>query len=151
LCWMGSYLTGRKQRVKLKDYLSESIQCDDHRECWILFSVFQEIFVTRILIKLYTSFVRPILEHAASVWSPHKSVHSERLERVQHNFIRYAVRRLPWRLWPLPTYDARCLLIGLEVLFLRGTFWLAGSIVRTLLSCYDLRRSLTQGGVTRGY
>jgi hypothetical protein len=35
---------------------------------------------------------------------------------MQHNFIRYAVRRLPWRVWPLPAYDARCLLIGLEVL-----------------------------------
>jgi hypothetical protein len=27
LCWMGSYLTGRTQRIKLEDYLSESIQC----------------------------------------------------------------------------------------------------------------------------
>jgi hypothetical protein len=27
LCWMESYLTGRTQRVKLKDYFSESIQC----------------------------------------------------------------------------------------------------------------------------
>jgi hypothetical protein len=27
LCWMGSYLTGQTQRVKLEDYLSESIQC----------------------------------------------------------------------------------------------------------------------------
>jgi hypothetical protein len=27
LCRMGSYLTGRTQRVKLEDYLSESIQC----------------------------------------------------------------------------------------------------------------------------
>jgi hypothetical protein len=27
LCWMGSYLTGRTQRVKLDDYLSESNQC----------------------------------------------------------------------------------------------------------------------------
>jgi hypothetical protein len=43
-------------------------------------------------------------------------VHSERLERVQHNFIRYAVRRLPCIVWPLPAYDARCLLMGLEVL-----------------------------------
>jgi hypothetical protein len=34
---------------------------------------------------LYTSLVRPNLEHAASVW----------LEQVQLNFIRYAVRRLP--------------------------------------------------------
>jgi hypothetical protein len=46
----------------------------------------------------------------------HLSVHSERLERVHHNFIRYAVRRLPWIVWPLLAYDARCLLIGLEVL-----------------------------------
>jgi hypothetical protein len=65
---------------------------------------------------LYTSLVRPNLEHAACVWSPHQSVHFERLKPVQHNFIRYAVRRLPWRVWPLPAYDARCLLIGLEVL-----------------------------------
>jgi hypothetical protein len=66
---------------------------------------------------LYTSLVRPNLEHATCVWSPHQSVHSKRLERVQNNFIRYAVGRLPpWRVWPLPAYDARCLLIGLEVL-----------------------------------
>jgi hypothetical protein len=38
-----------------------------------------------------------------------------------------------------------------ELLSLRETFWLAGSIVRTLFSCYDLRMSLTQGSVTRGY
>jgi hypothetical protein len=37
------------------------------------------------------------------------------------------------------------------VLSLRGIFWLAGSIVRTLLSCYDLRRFLTQSSVTRSY
>jgi hypothetical protein len=48
---------------------------------------------------LYTSLV--------SVWSPQQSVHSEWLKRVQHNFIRYTV--LPWRVWPLPAYDARCL------------------------------------------
>jgi hypothetical protein len=54
------------------------------------------------------------------------SINATALERV---------RRLPWRVWPLPANDARCLLIGLEVLFvkrivrvpsLRGTFWLAG-------------------------
>jgi hypothetical protein len=70
---------------------------------------------------LYTLLVRPNLEYAACVWSPHQSVHSERLERVQHNFIRHAVRRLPWRVWPLPAYDARCPLTGLEVLSDRRT------------------------------
>jgi hypothetical protein len=95
------------------------------------------------------SLVRPNLEHVACVWLPHQSVHSERLEHVQHNFIRYAVRRLPWRVWPLPAL--RCSPTGKlsPVLALRGTFWLAGSIVRILLSCYDLRRFFTQGGVTR--
>jgi hypothetical protein len=65
---------------------------------------------------LYISLVRPNFEHADCVWSPHQSVQSERLERVQHNFIRYAVRRLTWRVWPFPAYDARYLLIGLEML-----------------------------------
>jgi hypothetical protein len=27
LCWMGSYLTGRKQQIGLEDYLSGTIQC----------------------------------------------------------------------------------------------------------------------------
>jgi hypothetical protein len=93
---------------------------------------FRDLFTHKTL---YTSLVRPNHENAACIWSPHQSVHSERLERVQHNFIRYAVRQLPWRVWPLPAYDVRCLLIGLEVLpteelspvpSLRGTFWLAG-------------------------
>jgi hypothetical protein len=65
---------------------------------------------------LCTSLVRPNLEHAACVWSLHQSVHSVWLAQVQHNFIRYAVRRLPWRMWPLPAYDSRRLLIGFQVL-----------------------------------
>jgi hypothetical protein len=64
---------------------------------------------------LYTALVRPNLEHAMCVLSPHQSVHFERLKRMQLNFIRYALRRLPFRVWPLPTCDSRCLLIGLEV------------------------------------
>jgi hypothetical protein len=92
----------------------------NRRECWVFLGVFQESFMTRIYPKtLYTSLVRPNLEHATCVWSPHQSVHSERLEQVQHNFIHYAVRWLPWRVWPLPPYDARCLLIGLEIFSVR--------------------------------
>jgi hypothetical protein len=89
----------------------------NHRECCVLLSDFKGFSWPIYSYKtLYTSFVRPNLEYAACVWSPHQSVQSERLQRVQHNFIRYSVLRLPWRVWPLPAYDARCLLIGLEVL-----------------------------------
>jgi hypothetical protein len=90
---------------------------------------------------LYTSLGRPNLEHAACVWSHHQSVHSEQLERVQHNFIRYAVRRLPWRVWPLTAYDARCLLIGLEVLSDRrivASAFFARDILVGRVNCADL-------------
>jgi hypothetical protein len=103
---------------------------------------------------LYTSLVRPNLEHAACVWSPHQPVHSERLERVQHNFIRYSVRRLPWWVWPLPNGSwgalrqencRQCALFTQDILVGRV------DCADLMLSCYDLRRSLTQDGGTRGY
>jgi hypothetical protein len=45
---------------------------------------------------------------ASCVWS--------RIERIQHNFIRFALRGLCWTTQPLPLYESRCLLLGLEVL-----------------------------------
>jgi hypothetical protein len=68
-------------------------------------------------------------------------VHSERLARVQHNFIRIAVRRLPWRVWPLPACDARRLLIGLEVLFdmkINASALFARDILVGRVDCADL-------------
>ena len=41
-----------------------------------------------ILTKLYKSLVRPHLEYCVSVWSPHYVKDRERLEKVQHRFMR---------------------------------------------------------------
>jgi hypothetical protein len=35
---------------------------------------------------------------------------------MQHSFVRFALRGLGWAIWPLPPYDARCLLVDLESL-----------------------------------
>jgi hypothetical protein len=55
-------------------------------------------------------FVRPDLEYASCMWSPH----STKIEHIQHNFIRFALRGLDWTAQPLPSYES--LLLGLEVL-----------------------------------
>jgi hypothetical protein len=62
------------------------------------------------------AFDRPGLEYASCVWSPHKEIHSARIERIQHNFIRFALRGLGWTTQPLPPCESRCLLLRLEVL-----------------------------------
>jgi hypothetical protein len=62
------------------------------------------------------AFVRLGLEYASCVWSLHQEVHSARIERIQNNFIIFALRDLGWTIQPLPPYESRCLLLGLEVL-----------------------------------
>ena len=66
---------------------------------------------------LYCSLVRPLVENASLIWSPHQLVWSLRIERVQKRFIRLALRDLPWRdPLNLPPYPERCRLIGLDTL-----------------------------------
>jgi hypothetical protein len=43
---------------------------------------FQDYYALKTL---FVSLVRPNLEYASVVWSPHQACHSERIERIQHN------------------------------------------------------------------
>ena len=36
--------------------------------------------------RIYVTYVRPLLEYAFNVWSPHLSVHINSIERVQRHF-----------------------------------------------------------------
>jgi hypothetical protein len=45
-----------------------------------------------------------------------QEVHSARIERIHHKFIRFALRGLGWTTQLLPPYESKCLLLGLEVL-----------------------------------
>lgn len=65
---------------------------------------------------LYVSYVRSILEYCSVVWSPYQDVHSNRIESVQKQFLLFALRKLGWASYPLPSYESRCMLINLETL-----------------------------------
>jgi len=66
---------------------------------------------------LFTSIVRPNLEYASQVWSPTYRDHVSRLEAVQRNFLRYALRNLQWaNPIVLPPYKDRLLLIDMKTL-----------------------------------
>ena len=81
---------------------------------------FQDPYTIKLL---YITYVRPILEYCSIVWNPYSVVHEERIESVQKQFLLYALRKLNWTAFPLPTYEARCMLISIQTLQERRTFF----------------------------
>ena len=61
---------------------------------------------------LYSMFVRSKLEYGAIIWSPHCSTHIARIEKIQKRFIRYSLPYLE-NIYPLPSYESRCLHLGM--------------------------------------
>lgn len=76
------------------------------------------------------SFVRSKLEYASFIWNPYYAVHSNRLERIQKVFLKFALQSLNF-VEPIPSYNARCLLINLKSLHSRR-------ITLSLLFVYDV-------------
>lgn len=80
-------------------------------------SYFTDVYTLKTL---FCTLVRSILEYAVPIWAPYHVVHAIRLERVQKQFIRFALRQLPWNdPVNLPDYPSRCMLISLETLAAR--------------------------------
>ncbi|VDO10445.1 unnamed protein product, partial [Brugia timori] len=80
---------------------------------------FQDPYTIKLL---YITYVRPILEYCNLVWNPYIALHEERIESVQKQFLLYALRKLNWTSFPLPSYEARCMLINLQTLKERREF-----------------------------
>lgn len=71
---------------------------------------------------LYCALVRSVLEYGVLIWAPSHATQIHRIERVQRNFLRFVLRRLPWNdPIRLPPYEHRCALIGLPTLSSRRT------------------------------
>lgn len=69
---------------------------------------------------LYTAFGRSKLEYCSFIWNPIYNVHTNRIERVQKKFVKYALRNDQTMLMTT-SYNARCLLLGLKPLCVRRT------------------------------
>ncbi len=68
----------------------------------------------RILVKAFTTYVRPLLESFTVVWAPYLKKDIECLERVQHNFTWRVYRRC--FIGELPLYRDRCERLSLDSL-----------------------------------
>lgn len=64
---------------------------------------------------LFTTFVRSKIEYAAIIWNPYYKVNSDRIEKIQKFFLKFALYSLHFR-EPIPAYEARCKLIHLDTL-----------------------------------
>ena len=86
------------------------------RDAYIRVGVLFKGFISRdpnLMKKAYTTFIRPVIEHASRVWCPYKQKHIVAIEKVQRHF----TRRIP-ALRDL-SYGERLGLIELETLELR--------------------------------
>lgn len=78
---------------------------------------FRDIYCLKTL---FCALVRSVLEYGVLIWSPYYAVQINRIERIQRNFLRYALRSLPWNdPVRLPPYEQRCALIHLPTLTTR--------------------------------
>ena len=63
---------------------------------------------------LYCSLIRSTLEYVVQIWAPQHSTMRDRIECVQKQFLRFALRQLLWRNpVRLPPYTDRCKLLNL--------------------------------------
>lgn len=109
---LDSQLTSKQHVSYVVDKASRTLGC--------IFRIAKNFTDIYCIKSLYCSLSRSILEYCCEVWSPNYNNGIERIESVQRRFLRFALRRLPWRdPFRLPRYENRCQLINLEPLHTR--------------------------------
>jgi hypothetical protein len=83
----------------------------------------------RIIVKAFSTYVRPILEYCSPVWSPHRTELIKAVERVQRRFTKKITNLNNF------SYFNRLKILGLELLEIRR-------IKQDLLTCYKILNNL---------
>ncbi|XP_075157586.1 uncharacterized protein LOC142230848 [Haematobia irritans] len=79
---------------------------------------FRDYSVTKIL---YTILVRSHIEYGSTIWDPYYTIHSDKIESVQKQFLLFCLRHRGWDPQSLPSYEFRLNLIKLPSLSSRRT------------------------------
>lgn len=79
---------------------------------------FHDPYVRKVL---YTSLVRSKLEYAQIVWNPSSHTKTSRVECLQKKFVKFCLNSLNFT-EPVPSYESRCKLIHLPLLYKRRIF-----------------------------
>lgn len=116
------------------------------RTLGFVFKVAKNFTDVHCLKSLYCSLVRSSLEYCSAVWSPSYNNGIERIESIQRRFLRFALRRLPWRdPFRLPSYEDRCRLIDLLPLRIRrdvGRALTVADVMQGRIDCQDILRQI---------
>ena len=76
---------------------------------WLVRSLVSRDRIT--IIKIYKTLIRPILEYASTIWSPHRQTYVRKIEKVQRKVTKFAFN---WS--SLYTYETRLSLLNLPTL-----------------------------------
>ena len=116
-----------------------------NRQLGFLFKIADEFRNPLCLKSLYCCLVRSILETNSIIWCPFHANWSQRIEKVQKKFVRYALRHLPWRdSQNLPSYEDRCRLLSMQPLQLRREVAQAVFVAKILTAEIDCPSLLAQ-------
>ena len=103
-------------QMSFRDHYSHII-AKANKNLGFIMRIAKELTDPYCLRALYFALVRSILETSSIVWSPYTDIWISRIESVQAKFLRYALRRLPWRdPTMLPPYADRCRLLDMDTL-----------------------------------
>jgi Reverse transcriptase (RNA-dependent DNA polymerase) len=103
---------------------------------------FKDVHVFKVL---YMSHVRPILEFSTPIWSPSYQIHIDRIERVQRNFSKFALRCLDWNDYNnIPGYIDRCRILEIHELSKRRVMFDAMMIFDTFSGKIDSNELLSR-------
>lgn len=70
-----------------------------------------------VIKRLYETFVVPIMEYGSQIWCPTTNIDKNRIESIQKQFLKFALRKLGWRdRFVLPSYKSRLLLFHMNTL-----------------------------------